>query len=115
MQKEKSIKMRSTHLKGEMRAVTSQKRSGERGHRKMASKRRATVGRDFNRGLEYEGAVGQGDNKLSCSCCWTQTGSPDDTSVSLTYPDSVISLLKTTQWRNTAHVTVGLHDVSGIY
>lgn len=59
------------------------------------------------------------DNELSCGCCWSQTGSPDDTSVGLTHPDSLISLLKTcmvqqtTVRAKTTHATVGLHDVSG--
>lgn len=35
------------------------------------------------------------DNELSCGPCRSQTGSPDDTSVGLTQPDSVISPLKT--------------------
>lgn len=59
------------------------------------------------------------DGKLSCGCCRSQTGSPDDTSVGLTHPDSVISLLETcrkqqtTHWENTTHTADGLHDVSG--
>lgn len=48
------------------------------------------------RGLQSEGTDGQrGANKLSCGYCRSQTGSPDDTSVGLTHPDSLIPLLKT--------------------
>lgn len=55
---------------------------------------------------------GERDYKLSCGGRWSQTGSPDDTSVCLTHPDSNLTLkdLQTTQRGKTTHATVGLHE-----
>jgi len=46
---------------------------------------------------DEEGADSQRDDKLWCGCSWTQTVSPDDTSVRLTHPDSVISPLEASE------------------
>lgn len=57
------------------------------------------------------------DNELSCGSCWSQTGSPDDTSVRLTHPDSNLPLqdlhgaADDTEGERQQMPTVGLHDV----
>ena len=63
----------------------------------MSMKRRTRVGRDNNGGCGTERGHRrpERDNELSCGSCRSQTGSPDDTSVGLTHPDSLICPLKT--------------------
>lgn len=127
-QRQKSIKMRATHHEQEKQGQWLHTKVGEKSRKRTQTEGEYSEGENGGEKESKETIIRVGrhswaerDNQRSCSCCWSQTGSPDNTSVGLTQRDALISLLKscveqqTTQRRETTCVTVGLHDVSGVY
>lgn len=97
-------------MKGVERGCRLREQGGEKWQGKGEREGEETIAEAAERGHR----LAERDNELSCGSCWSQTGSPDDTSVGLTHPDSLISLLKTSMKQQTTQRGKTTHAHSGI-